>query len=35
MNAVVDALSPYGVIDVEMPAKPETVWGAIQEGGAK
>ena len=35
MNAVVDALSPYGVIDVAMPAKPETVWGAIQEGGAK
>ena len=24
MNAVVDALSPYGVTDVEMPAKPET-----------
>jgi carbon-monoxide dehydrogenase large subunit len=35
MNAVVDALSPYGVTDVEMPAKPETVWRAIQEGGAK
>ena len=27
--------SKPGVIDVEMPAKPETVWGAIQEGGAK
>jgi aerobic carbon-monoxide dehydrogenase large subunit len=35
MNAVVDALSPYGVTDVEMPAKPEHVWRAIQEGGAK
>jgi aerobic carbon-monoxide dehydrogenase large subunit len=35
MNAVVDALSPYGVTDVEMPAKPERVWRAIQEGGAK
>ena len=34
MNAVVDALSPYGVTDVSMPAKPETVWRAIQEGGA-
>jgi carbon-monoxide dehydrogenase large subunit len=34
MNAVVDALSPYGVTDVEMPAKPERVWRAIQEGGA-
>ncbi len=35
MNAVVDALSPYGVTDVEMPAKPERVWRAIQEGGAR
>ena len=34
MNAVVDALSPYGVTDVEMPATPERVWRAIQEGGA-
>lgn len=35
MNAVVDALSPFGVTDVEMPAKPERVWRAIQEGGAR
>jgi carbon-monoxide dehydrogenase large subunit len=35
INAIVDALSPYGVTDVEMPAKPERVWRAIQEGGAK
>ncbi|MGH3011903.1 MAG: xanthine dehydrogenase family protein molybdopterin-binding subunit [Gaiellaceae bacterium] len=35
INAVVDALSPYGVTDVEMPAKPERIWRAIQEGGAK
>ena len=37
IGAVVDALSPYGVTDVPMPAKPETVWRAIQEakGGAK
>jgi carbon-monoxide dehydrogenase large subunit len=34
MNAIVDALSPYGVRDVQMPAKPERVWRAIQEGGA-
>jgi aerobic carbon-monoxide dehydrogenase large subunit len=32
MNAVVDALRPYGVTDIEMPAKPERVWTAIQEG---
>jgi carbon-monoxide dehydrogenase large subunit len=31
MNAVVDALSPYGITDIEMPAKPERVWNAIQE----
>ena len=35
VNAIVDALSPYGVTDVEMPAKPERVWRAIQEGGAR
>ena len=34
VNAIVDALSPYGVTDVTMPAKPENVWRAIQEGGA-
>jgi len=34
MNAVVDALSPYGVTDLDMPATPERVWRAIQEGGA-
>ena len=35
INAIVDALSPFGVTDVEMPAKPERVWRAIQEGGAR
>src|SRR5918992_4622635 len=35
INAIVDALSPYGVTDVEMPAKPERVWRAIKEGGAR
>jgi carbon-monoxide dehydrogenase large subunit len=29
MNAVVDALAPLGVHDVEMPASPERVWAAI------
>ena len=32
LNAVVDALSPWGVEDVQMPATPERVWRAIQEG---
>lgn len=35
MNAVVDALSPFGVTDVDMPATPERVWRAIQEGGRR
>jgi carbon-monoxide dehydrogenase large subunit len=31
MNAVVDALAPLGVEDVDLPASPERVWRAIQE----
>ena len=31
INAVVDALSEFGVRHVEMPATPERVWRAIQE----
>jgi aerobic carbon-monoxide dehydrogenase large subunit len=31
MNAVVDALSPYGITDIDMPATPERVWRAIEE----
>ncbi|MEP9382646.1 xanthine dehydrogenase family protein molybdopterin-binding subunit [Nocardioides sp. KR10-350] len=34
VNAVVDALRPYGVHDVRMPCTPERVWRAIQEGSA-
>ena len=29
MNAVVDALRPFGVNEIEMPATPERVWRAI------
>ncbi len=32
MNAIIDALSPYGVTDIDMPATPERVWTAIQNG---
>jgi len=37
VNAIVDALRPLGVTDVEMPCTPERVWRAIQEarGGAR
>ncbi|HLH99708.1 MAG TPA: molybdopterin cofactor-binding domain-containing protein [Acidimicrobiales bacterium] len=30
INAIVDALSPYGVTDIAMPATPERVWRAIR-----
>lgn len=30
INAIVDALRPLGVTDVEMPASPQTVWRAIE-----
>jgi carbon-monoxide dehydrogenase large subunit len=33
MNAVVDALRPFGVDDVRMPATPERVWRAVQGSG--
>lgn len=31
MNAVVDALQPFGITDIDMPASPARVWTAIQE----
>jgi aerobic carbon-monoxide dehydrogenase large subunit len=31
VNAIVDALRPWGVDDVEMPATPQRVWRAIQD----
>jgi aerobic carbon-monoxide dehydrogenase large subunit len=34
-NAVVDALAPYGVTDIEMPTTPERVWRAIEQGRAQ
>jgi carbon-monoxide dehydrogenase large subunit len=34
VNAVVDALRPFGVTDVRMPCTPERVWRAINEGGS-
>jgi len=34
VNAVVDALRPFGVNDVRMPCTPERVWRAVQ-GGAQ
>jgi carbon-monoxide dehydrogenase large subunit len=34
VNAVVDALRPLGVHDIEMPCTPERVWKAVQGAGA-
>jgi len=36
INAITDALRPYGVNDIQMPATPERVWRAIHgsDGGA-
>jgi carbon-monoxide dehydrogenase large subunit len=30
MNAVVDALSEYGIRHIDMPATPERIWQAIR-----
>jgi carbon-monoxide dehydrogenase large subunit len=30
MNALVDALSEYGITHVDMPATPQKVWDLIQ-----
>ena len=32
VNAVLDALSPLGVADLDMPLTPERVWRAIRAG---
>ncbi|GAB2739674.1 xanthine dehydrogenase family protein molybdopterin-binding subunit [Nocardioides pakistanensis] len=34
VNAVVDALRPFGVDDVRMPCTPERIWKAIHDRGA-
>ncbi|EWT06764.1 carbon monoxide dehydrogenase [Intrasporangium chromatireducens Q5-1] len=34
VNAIVDALRPLGIHDVEMPCTPERVWRAIQNASA-
>ncbi|MCL6597432.1 MAG: molybdopterin-dependent oxidoreductase [Alicyclobacillus macrosporangiidus] len=33
VNAVIDALAPFGVRDIDMPLTPERVWRAIRNGG--
>jgi carbon-monoxide dehydrogenase large subunit len=33
VNAIVDALSPYNVTDVPLPATPERIWRLLQSAG--
>ena len=33
VNAVIDALRPFGVRHIDMPLTPETVWRAMNQGG--
>jgi aerobic carbon-monoxide dehydrogenase large subunit len=33
-NAVIDALAPYGVTHLDMPATPERVWAALRDAAA-
>ena len=35
MNAIVDALQPFGVRDIDMPASPMRVWAAINGAQAE
>jgi len=35
VNAVLDALSDYGITQIDMPLTPERVWRAIQKGKTK
>jgi len=30
VNAVVDALSPFGIVHMDMPMKPERIWHAVE-----
>jgi carbon-monoxide dehydrogenase large subunit len=31
VNAVIDALSPFGITNIDMPVLPHRVWSAIKE----
>ena len=33
-NAVLDALAPFGVVDIDPPCAPEVVWRAMHASGA-
>ena len=31
VNAIIDALSPYGIDHLDMPLTPQRIWQAVQE----
>jgi carbon-monoxide dehydrogenase large subunit len=33
VNAVIDALSPYGITNIDMPVGPDKVWAALRKAG--
>jgi len=33
VNAVIDALSPYGITNIDMPIGPDKVWAALRKAG--
>ena len=35
IHAIIDALSPWGITDLPLPATPERIWRAIRNGGSK
>jgi carbon-monoxide dehydrogenase large subunit len=35
MNALVDALIPYGIKDLDMPASPEKIWRALEQASQR
>jgi carbon-monoxide dehydrogenase large subunit len=34
-NAVMDALSPFGITHLDIPLSPQRVWQAVQDARAK
>jgi carbon-monoxide dehydrogenase large subunit len=35
VNAVVDALAPFGIVHLDMPLRPEAIWRALRSGAGR
>lgn len=35
VNAVIDALAPFGITHIDMPLRPEKLWAAMQKGSTR